>query len=143
MKPFEHAGISFEYNKHYDAWLGYKAGTPVVTVALAPNGQYRAVQNVLGYVVEGYGPTPQAAIDALKAAAGPRFVYLVILDDSDRTTHGMWVVADHGAAQTKLNELLPLAPGYKVSLSGPYNLGEDIMAQDRVYYSCEVGRIGH
>ena len=62
--------------------------------------------------------------------------YLVILDDSERTTHNMWVVADHGAAQAKLNELLPLDPGFKAHLAGPYNLGED-MLDDRIYYTCE------
>lgn len=60
--------------------------------------------------------------------------YLVILDDSERTTHGMWVVADHGAAWTKLNELLPLDPGFKIHFAGPYNFGEDIL-DDRIYYT--------
>lgn len=63
--------------------------------------------------------------------------YLVILDDSERTTHGMWMVADHGAAWTKLNELLPLDPGFKAHLAGPYNLGED-MLDDRIYYTVTV-----
>lgn len=64
--------------------------------------------------------------------------YLVILDDSERTTHNMWVVADHGAAQAKLNELLPLDPEFKIHFAGPYNLGEDIL-DDRIYYTCDQG----
>lgn len=54
-------------------------------------------------------------------------------EDNDRA-YGMWVVADYGAAQYKLAELLPLDPGFKVHLAGPYNFGEDIL-DDRVYYT--------
>jgi hypothetical protein len=64
--------------------------------------------------------------------------YLVILDDSERTIHNMWVVADHGAAQAMLNELLPLETRFRIHFAGPYNLGED-MLDDRIYYTCDQG----
>lgn len=67
MKPFEHNGREFIYSLPYAGWIGYKADTNVMCVHLAPNGQYCAVQDVKGYAVEGYGATPQAAIDALEA----------------------------------------------------------------------------
>lgn len=64
MKPFEHKGREFCYRPAYDAWLSFK---PYITLALAPNGQYRAVQAFEDYIVEGYGETPQEALDALEA----------------------------------------------------------------------------
>jgi hypothetical protein len=64
MKPFEHKGREFCYRPAYDAWLSFK---PYITLALAPNGQYSAVQEVRGYVIEAYGETPQEALDALEA----------------------------------------------------------------------------
>jgi len=63
--------------------------------------------------------------------------YLVILEDNERTVHDICVVADHGAAQTQLNKLLPLDPGFRAHLAGPYNFGEDIL-DDRVYYTVTV-----
>lgn len=67
MKPFEHNGREFTYSFAYQGWLGYKQDTNVMCVHLAPNGQYRAVQDVKGYAVEGYGTTPRAAVDSLEA----------------------------------------------------------------------------
>ena len=67
MKPFEHNGREFTYSFAYQGWLGYKPGTNVMCVHLAPNGQYRAVQDVKGYAAEGYGATPRAAVEALEA----------------------------------------------------------------------------
>ena len=67
MKPFEHNEREFAYSPAYQGWLGYKPGTNVMCVHVAPNGQYRAIQDVKGYAIEGYGATPQAAIDSLEA----------------------------------------------------------------------------
>ena len=67
MKPFEHKGRVFTYSLAYQGWLGYKPGTNVICLYLAPNGQYNAVQEVRGYAVEAYGETPQEALDALEA----------------------------------------------------------------------------
>jgi len=76
MKPFEHNGRKFTYSTHYQGWLGHKPDTNVVCVAKYPNGYFCAVQAVRlpGFesrvgdiVVEGFGDTPQQAVESLEA----------------------------------------------------------------------------
>lgn len=67
MKPFEHNGRKFTYSTDYQGWLGHKPDTHVVCVAKYPNGYFCAVQSVGDIVVEGFGDTPQQAVESLEA----------------------------------------------------------------------------